>query len=62
MKDLAATIEKTDCDSVVIATPIDLQRVIKISKPCARVEYSLQEIGRPDMEDVLENFIKKIQA
>jgi len=57
-KDLSATIEKTDCDSVVIATPIDLQRVIKINKPCARVEYSLQEIGRPDMDDVLDGFIK----
>ena len=60
MKDLSATIEKTDCDSVVIATPLDLQRVIKISKPCTRVEYSLQEIGRPDMDDALESLIKKI--
>lgn len=61
MKDLSATIEKTDCDSVVIATPIDLQRVIKINKPCTRVEYSLQEIGKPDMDDVLDNFIKTIK-
>ena len=61
MKDLSATIEKTDCDSVIIATPIDLQRVVKINKPCTRVEYSLQEIGRPNMDDVLENFIKKIK-
>jgi len=58
MKDLSATIEKTNCDSVVIATPIDLQRVIKINKPCARVEYSLQEIGKPDIDDVLDKFIK----
>ncbi|MCL2721620.1 MAG: cyclic 2,3-diphosphoglycerate synthase [Treponema sp.] len=61
MKDLAATIAKTDCDSVVIATPIDLQRVIKIDKPCARVEYSLQEIGNPNIDDVLDDFIKKIK-
>jgi len=59
MKDLAATIAKTDCDSVVIATPIDLQRVIKIDKPCTRVEYSLQEIGNPNIDDVLDNFLKK---
>ena len=59
MKDLSATIEKTDCDSVVIATPIDLQRVIKINKPCTRVEYSLQEIGHPNMDDALEGFIGK---
>jgi len=62
MRDLSATIEKTDCDSVVIATPIDLSRVIKIGKPSTRVEYSLQEIGHPDMEDVMKEFIKKCQA
>ena len=61
MRDLAATIEKTDCDSVVIATPIDLERVIKINKPCTRVEYSLQEIGRPDVDDVIKDFIAKIR-
>ena len=60
MNDLAATIAKTDCDSVVIATPIDLQRVIKIDKPCARVEYNLQEIGQPDIDDVLCNFFKNL--
>jgi predicted GTPase len=60
MQDLSATIEKTDCDSVIIATPIDLERVIKINKPCARVEYSLQEIGHPNIDDVLKNFVKQI--
>ena len=59
MADLSATIERTDCDSVVIATPIDLGRVIKINKPNTRVEYSLQEIGKPDMDGVLDEFIKK---
>ena len=60
MRDLAATIERTDCDSVVIATPIDLGRVIKISKPNTRVRYSLQEIGHPNIDDVLKDFIKKM--
>jgi len=60
MSDLSETIDKTDCDSVVIATPIDLARVIKITKPHTRVEYSLQEIGNPNMEDVLKDFIAKI--
>ena len=59
MRDLSATIERTNCDSVIIATPIDLTRVIKIDKPNTRVEYSLQEIGRPNMDDVLADFIKK---
>jgi len=61
MRDLSATIDNADCDSVVIATPIDLSRVIKISKPNTRVDYNLQEIGHPDLEDVLKNFIKKIK-
>ena len=59
MRDLSTTIERTNCDSVVIATPIDLTRVIKIDKPNTRVEYSLQEIGHPNMEDVTADFIKK---
>jgi len=61
MRDLSATIEKTDCDAVVIATPIDLARVIDIKKPNTRVGYSLQEIGHPDLEDVLDDFMKKIK-
>ncbi|MCL1876294.1 MAG: cyclic 2,3-diphosphoglycerate synthase [Synergistaceae bacterium] len=61
INDLTATIENTDCDSVVIATPIDLGRIVKINKPNTRVGYSLQEIGRPDMNDVLAEFIKKIK-
>jgi len=62
MRDLSATIDRTDCDSVIVATPIDLARVVKISKPNTRVEYSLQEIGHPDMEDVLKDFINKIKG
>ena len=61
MRDLSATIDRTDCDSVIIATPIDLTRVIDISKPNTRVEYSLQEIGHPDMEDALKGFISGIR-
>jgi len=61
LADLEATIESTDCDSVVVATPIDLKRIIDIKKPYTRVEYSLQEIGTPTMEDALEEFIKKVK-
>jgi predicted GTPase len=59
LKDLEATINRTDCDSVVIGTPIDLSRIIKINKPFTRVYYNLQEIGRPNLDGVLEDFIKK---
>jgi len=62
MRDLSATIERADCDSVVIATPIDLARVIDIKKPNTRVDYSLQEIGHPDIEDVLRDLIAKIKG
>jgi predicted GTPase len=56
MKDLEATIERTPCDLVLVATPIDLRRVIRIEKPALRVAYELQEIGKPDLEDVLARF------
>ena len=59
MRDLTTTIDRTDCDSVIIATPIDLGRVIKITKPNTRVAYNLQEIGSPTLEDVLADFIKQ---
>ena len=61
VKDLAATIDRADCDSVIIATPIDLGRIIKINKPNTRVEYALQEIGCPDMEEALAPLIGKIK-
>jgi len=57
--DLEATINKTKCDAVVIATPIDLNRVVKIKKPNTRVYYDLQEIGKPDMTEILDDFVKK---
>jgi len=60
IKDLEATIAKTPCDGVVIATPIDLSRVLKINKPYTRVHYSLQEIGKPDLATVLDDFIAKL--
>jgi predicted GTPase len=54
MKDLETTINKTKCDSVVIGTPINLSRIIKINKPNTRVRYELQEIGAATVESVLK--------
>ncbi len=59
LKDLETTINKTDCDTVIIATPIDLNRIIKIKKPNTRVYYDLQEIGSPNLEEVIDDFVKK---
>jgi len=54
MKDLEDTINNVDCDSVVIGTPIDLGRILKINKPSTRVMYELQEIGANTLETVLK--------
>lgn len=53
-RDLEKTINAMDVDLVIIGTPIDLNRVVKINKPSQRVRYELQEIGRPTLEDVLK--------
>ncbi len=55
IKDLEETINKTDCDSVVIGTPIDLGRILKINKPHTRVMYELQEVGSNTVESVLKS-------
>lgn len=57
--DLEATIRACDCDAVVIGTPIDLSRVIKIKKPATRVFYDLQSIGEPSLETVVNDFLYK---
>lgn len=57
--DLERTINRVPCDVVVIGTPINLTRMIRIKKPTVRVGYDLQEIGRPDLVDVLRPFFKK---
>jgi predicted GTPase len=53
IRDLEDTIEAVDCDLVVVATPVDLTRIIRIGKPMLRVGYELQEIGQPDLETIL---------
>jgi len=53
VRDLEATIAAADVDLVVIGTPIDLTRVMKINRPSERVRYDLEEIGKPTLEDIL---------
>ncbi|MBP7117856.1 MAG: GTPase [Candidatus Cloacimonetes bacterium] len=62
IKDLEKTINDTECDAVVIATPIDLRRIVKIKKPACQVQYELQEIGVPTIAEVLEGFATKKSA
>jgi predicted GTPase len=54
--DLKATIDKTPCDIVLAGTPIDLRRILTVNKPIVRVFYSLEEISKPDLKDVLKKF------
>jgi len=58
IQELEDTINAVDCDMVIIGTPIDLSRIIKINKKSVRVKYDLQEIGRPNLEEVLSQKIK----
>jgi len=61
VKDLKESIAAVECDAVLIATPIDLTRIMKIDKPTARVRYELQEIGQPDLRQVLIDFLAKLE-
>lgn len=60
VKDLEETIASTPADLVIVGTPIDLQRVIKIKQPSQRVRYELQEIGQPTLAEILDRqFVKE---
>ena len=57
IKDLETTINNTDCQGVIIGTPIDLRRIINIKHPSTRVTYDLKEIGHPILDDILNPFL-----
>jgi len=59
LKELETTINKVDCDGVVVGTPINLSRIVDIKKPNTRAYYELQEIGTPDLAEILSGFGKK---
>jgi predicted GTPase len=57
--ELQETIKAVSCDLVIIGTPIDLGKILKIDKPYVRVKYSLKEITKPDLADILQRFLPK---
>jgi len=59
LRDLEATINATDCDVVVIGTPIDLNRIVTIDKPNTRVFYDLEELTKPNLTDLLASFVEE---
>jgi predicted GTPase len=60
LRDLEATIRQTPCDLVLIATPIDLSRLIAIDHPTLRVTYRVEDWGEPTLEQVVEKFIRPL--
>jgi predicted GTPase len=62
IRELEATIARVPCDAVIVATPIDLSRVITINRPVVRARYELQEIGRPDLNDALARLLTRVAA
>lgn len=58
IRDLELTINRSEADLVIIATPIDLRRIMQIRKPVLRVKYELQELGKPTLSDLLPPFLK----
>jgi predicted GTPase len=62
MKELEDTINATPCDAVVIGTPIDLRQALRLNKPAVRVQYELQEVGKPNLEDALRSHFSKDQV
>ncbi|MEM3153712.1 MAG: cyclic 2,3-diphosphoglycerate synthase [Candidatus Bathyarchaeia archaeon] len=61
IEELKETISKTPCDVVVIGTPVDLRRVMEINKPTVRVKYELKVLGPMSLEQILEDFLGKVQ-
>ncbi len=53
IKELEKTINSSDAEAVVIGTPIDLRRVVKIDKPATRVRYELMELSKPTLKDII---------
>jgi predicted GTPase len=60
-KELEETINRTPCDLVVLATPVDLRRILHLNKPCVRVGYEVEELTRPNLTDLLSDFTTQHQ-
>jgi predicted GTPase len=59
MKDLEDTINSTDCDLVLLATPVDLTRLITINKPSVRIRYGYKDNSTPTLADVIKERLPK---
>jgi predicted GTPase len=62
LKDLEATINNIPAETIVLGTPSNLTRYLKINKPIVRVKYELKEVSKPDLKDIVLEFLKTIQV
>jgi predicted GTPase len=62
VRDLEETIRRVPCDLVIIGTPIDFRRVVKLDKDAVRVTYELEEIGNPRLSDVIGKFLRGVRS
>ena len=60
-RELEETINRTPCDLVVIATPVDLRRIVNVNKPCVRIGYEVEELTQPSLREVLAQFTERKQ-
>jgi predicted GTPase len=60
LADLAGTIEAISCETIIVATPVDLARLIPLPKAFCRVRYDLEEIGHPDLAEIVSRFLQKV--
>jgi len=61
LKELEDTINAVPADLAIVATPINLGRILKLNKPHVRVRYELQEIGKPNLEDIIREFFSRME-
>ncbi len=59
VEELETTINNVPCDTVIVGTPIDIGKLMKLNKPLIRVKYSVEEVGKPDLTDILKTFKKE---
>jgi len=62
IKELEHTIAKIDCDAIVVATPIDIRRIMRLDKPAVRVSYEIEERSKPTLEEILSERFKQLPS
>jgi len=61
IKELEKTINNSPCEVVVVGTPINLLKLIKINKPAVRVKYELKDVGTPNLKQIIKQFLKNLK-